>query len=162
MALQTLPLEWLQGRQASGYDKASLLDHCAPKTAAADVVAGLTALLGSPPGVDAWWIVYPPGSGIPPHTDPVAVDGYVHVRANLVVSQGEGGVFVADGVAVALDVGDVVVFRPDSIEHAVTTVVGSARHVVSVGTLWPEAEAATLLTLLGRAAGDVAKTTTTT
>ncbi len=135
-ACARLPLQWQPGRQGSGYDKASVLDHLDDVIVGA-AVAAIVRVLGDPQAVDGWWIVYPPGSGIAAHVDPAPVDGYAHVRANLVVSQGRGGVFVADDFEVALDVGDLVVFRPDVVRHAVTTVEGSARHVLSVGTIWP-------------------------
>ena len=140
-ASSRLSLQWRRGRQGSGYDKASLLDHLADFNVGIAVEA-LNARLGHPAAIDAWWIVYPPGSGVPAHTDPAPVDGFVHLRANLVVSAGDaGGVFVANGKGVDLDVGDLVVFRPDRVEHAVTLVVGGARHVLSVGTIWSEDDA---------------------
>lgn len=136
-------LEWQRGRQGSGYDKANLLDHRDGDVGVG--VDGLVAVLGAPSAFDAWWLVYPTGSGIPAHTDPPPIDDVVHLRANLVLATGDGGGFVADDVDIALGVGDLVVFRPDVVRHAVGTVTSGERHVLSVGTIWPAERASDIV-----------------
>jgi hypothetical protein len=142
-ALGAMPLRFERGRQGTGYDKADLTQVRDPIVV--DVVARIRALLGAPPAIDAWWIVYPPGSHIPAHIDPSPADGLAHVRANLIVERSIGGAFVADCRAVDLDVGDAVVFRPDVVVHAVSLVKERPRRVLSVGTVMAEAAAAALL-----------------
>jgi hypothetical protein len=142
-ALDALPLGFERGRQGTGYDKADLTDVSAPVVV--DVVAQVRALLGEPPAIDAWWIVYPPGSHIPAHTDPSPADGLAHVRVNLIVERSVGGAFVADCRAVDVDVGDAVVFRPDVVVHAVSLVKERPRRVLSVGTVMAEDAATAIL-----------------
>lgn len=115
------------------------------------------ALLGHPPAFDAWWLVYPVTSHIPAHTDPSPADGLAHVRVNVVVARAEGsdaedagGVLVADGAPVPLQVGDAVVFRPDVVEHAVTAVSLAPRCVLSVGTVVAPDDAAATMAGVGR------------
>lgn len=142
-ALDALPLRYERGRQGTGYDKADLVDVGDPVVV--DVVDRLKAVLGGPPAVDAWWIVYPPGSHIPAHTDPSPAEGFAHVRANLMLERSVGGAFVASCRAVDLEVGDAVVFRPDVVVHAVGLVKERPRRVFSVGTVMPVADAEALL-----------------
>lgn len=142
-ALDALPLRFGRGRQGTGYDKADLVDVGDPIMV--DVVDRLKAALGGPPAVDAWWIVYPPGSHIPAHTDPSPAEGFAHVRVNLMLERSVGGAFVASCRAVDLDVGDAVLFRPDVVVHAVGLVKERPRRVFSVGTVMPLADAEALL-----------------
>lgn len=132
-ALDALPLNFEAGRQGTGYDKACLREHV--DGVVGEALGALQALLGRPPGFDAWWLVYPVGSHIPAHVDPTPADGLAHVRVNVVVEVAEGGAFVAACNPVPLGVGDAVVFRPDVVEHAVTMVRNRPRRVLSVGTL---------------------------
>jgi hypothetical protein len=132
------------GRQGTGYAKTSLLPHL-DHPALVDVVLAVRAALGSPPAVDAWWLTYPVGSHIPEHVDPAPVDGLCHLRANLVVVRGRGGDFIADGARIDLDVGDLVVFRPDVVRHAVSFV-DEPRALLSLGTLWDTAAVHAVLT----------------
>jgi hypothetical protein len=122
------------GRQGSGYKKTCLLGYL-DHPAIVDVVGVMRRALLDPVAFDAWWITYPVGSHVPEHTDPAGVDGLCHVRANLVVVRGRGGDFIADGETIDLDVGDLVVFRPDIVRHAVT-VVDEPRALLSLGTWW--------------------------
>lgn len=142
-ALDALPLRFERGRQGTGYDKADL--GAVDDVVVRDALERLQAVLGAPPAVDAWWIVYPPGSHIPAHTDPSPADGLAHVRVNLVVERSVGGAFVAGCRAVELDVGDAVVFRPDLVVHAVSLVKERPRRVLSVGTVMAEDAAAAIL-----------------
>lgn len=142
-ALDALPLRFERGRQGTGYDKADLIEIRDPVVV--DVVAQVRALLGAPPAIDAWWLVYPPGSHIPAHTDPSPADGLAHIRANLVLERAAGGAFVADCRAIDLDVGDAVLFRPDVVVHAVSLVRERPRRLLSVGTVMAEDAAATIV-----------------
>lgn len=132
--MQNLPLTGEDGRQGTGYGKASLLEQLTHPTVR-PVVERIVACLGEPTAFDAWWLTYPVGSHIPEHVDPAPVDGLCHLRGNLVVERGRGGAFVADGKHIDLDVGDLVVFRPDVVRHAVSVVV-EPRALLSLGTLW--------------------------
>jgi hypothetical protein len=64
---------------------------------------------------DLYVIDYPPGTSIPTHTDPVP--GRSHWRANLRL----WGEDAFDGESV-FRIGPLVVFRPDVMPHAVSTV----------------------------------------
>ena len=132
-AIDALPLRFERGRQGTGYEKADLLAIDDPVVV--DNLALLRDQLGDPSAVDAWWIVYPPGSHIPAHTDPSPAEGLAHVRLNVIVERSVGGVFVAACRAVNLDVGDAVLFRPDVVSHAVGRVKERPRRVLSVGTV---------------------------
>jgi hypothetical protein len=139
LACSALPLRFERGRQGTGYEKADLIDIVDPIVV--DAVRRLRVVLGGPPGFDAWWLVYPPGSQIPTHTDPPLAEGLAHVRLNLLVERGVGGAFVASCTAIDLNVGDAVLFRPDVLPHAVGLVKERARRVLSVGMVLPNAEA---------------------
>lgn len=132
------------GRQGTGYGKTSLSEHL-DHPALVDVLHRLRTALGQPPAFDAWWLTYPVGSHIPEHVDPAPVDGLCHLRANLVVVRGRGGDFVADGQRIDLDVGDLVVFRPDVVRHAVS-LVDEPRALLSLGTLWDATSVQAVLT----------------
>jgi len=97
-------LRWQPGRQGTGYKK---------------------LLVAQGRHWDLYVLDYPAGTSIPTHLDPVP--GRRHWRANLVV-WGERA-FEGDTV---LRVGPFVVFRPDVMPHAVTTV-RRRRIVLSLG-----------------------------
>jgi hypothetical protein len=137
-ACTALPLRFERGRQGTGYKKADLLNETVPIIV--NVVGRLRRLLGDPPAVDAWWLVYPPGSHIPTHTDPPLAAGLAHLRVNVLIERGVGGAFVAACTAIELDVGDAVLFRPDIVPHAVGLVKAGSRGVLSVGTVVSEAD----------------------
>ncbi len=143
-AVDALPLVFTGGRQAGGYLKASL-DDLVAVNGLCGPLQQLSRLLGDPPAVDRYWLVYPMGSSIPAHTDPSPADGLVHVRANLVVGVAEGGAFEADGAIIELGIGDAVVFRPDLVVHQVTMVTRGTRRVLSVGTVMTAEAAAAVL-----------------
>jgi hypothetical protein len=137
-ACAALPLHFEHGRQGTGYTKADLIGIVDPIVV--EAVGKLRTLLGDPIGFDAWWLVYPPGSHIPTHTDPPLADGFAHVRLNVLIEGGVGGAFVASCTNLELDVGDAVLFRPDVVAHAVGLVKERARRVLSVGTGLPIAD----------------------
>jgi hypothetical protein len=137
-ACKALPLRFEPGRHGTGYGKADLLGETVPIIV--DVVGRLRRLLGDPPVVDAWWLVYPPGSHIPTHTDPPIAEGLAHLRVNVLVERGVGGAFVAACTAIDLGVGDAVLFRPDVVPHAVGLMKAGSRGVLSVGTVVAETE----------------------
>lgn len=148
-AIDGVPLVFVGGRQGGGYQKAALDDVRAVAGLRGPLLK-LEALLGHPPAVDRYWLVYPTGSSIGAHTDPSPADGLVHLRANLVVDVGDGGEFQAGGQTVDLGVGDAVLFRPDVVVHAVTPVTRGTRRVLSVGTVMTaEAARAVLAALPG-------------
>jgi len=144
-AIARLALPRISGRQATGYDKADLV-AAAGRDATVDVaVAQLVAVLGRPAAYDAWWLSYPDGSHIPPHTDESPAPGLAHVRVNVVITKDGGGVLRCDDQVVDLAVGDAVVFRPDVVVHAVSAVVGAPRLVLSVGTVMAVGDAERLI-----------------
>lgn len=95
-------MKWLPGRQGTGYRK---------------------LLLGQGARWDAWILDYPPGHGIPAHTDPVP--GRRHLRLNFAILTG-GSQIVADAIIFRLRE-RVVVFWSDR-PHRVDP--GSRRRVV--------------------------------
>lgn len=104
---------WQKGRQGTGYEKCLLL----------------TGLWPMP--FDLYLLRYRAGQGIPPHTDPTP--GKRHYRANLVLTQGQGGKFVcADPLYTSERLH---VFRSDLSVHAVEPVTNGTRYVLSLGWL---------------------------
>lgn len=105
-------LRWDRGRQGTGYDK---------------------LLIAANPFVvpfDVYLLRYPVGSHIPPHRDPLPAGR--HFRLNIVVRKSAaGGDFVCDNPIYASK--RINLFRSDISTHAVTTVEGRPRYVLSVG-----------------------------
>jgi hypothetical protein len=99
-----MALRWQPGRQGTGYRK---------------------LLLTRGQDWDLYLIDYPPGTSVPVHTDPVP--GRRHWRANLVLA-GERA-FEGDSV---LELGPLMVFRPDTTPHSVKKVT-RRRLVLSLG-----------------------------
>jgi hypothetical protein len=116
------------GRQATGYEKANLLDVIM----ADRLVKRCLRELEDPALYDAWLLRYPVGSEIPVHTDP-PIDGMCHVRINALALASKGGVLYVDGLELPLDGGDAYLFRPDAMKHMVTAVEENERLVLSVG-----------------------------
>jgi hypothetical protein len=119
---------WEQGRQGTGYQKASLLDQ----PTASPIVERAVEELGRPSYFDAWLLRYPVGSDIPAHTDP-ALEGLCHVRLNALIVAGAGGMLCLDGLDVPLHDRDAYIFRPDIVEHSVAAIQQGTRLVLSVG-----------------------------
>jgi hypothetical protein len=103
-------MKWEHGRQNTGYDK-------------------LRLFIGK--WFDCYLLRYPPGSCIPPHTDPVT--NYQHFRLNIVlIPAQEGGEFSYSDPIFAW--GPVKLFRSDRSTHSVSKVGGKrSRYVLSVG-----------------------------
>jgi hypothetical protein len=103
---------WQRGRQQSGYDKMLLLQSRWPLA------------------FDVYLLRFRQGSGIPPHTDPVAAGR--HYRCNIVVKRAHGGgEFLCDAPIFATS--RIKLFRPDACEHSVTRVERGSRYVLSIG-----------------------------
>ena len=132
--LRALDGAWQPGRQGTGYEKLPLRDALANHPIVHPIVARARALLGTPfeDYWDVYLIRYRDGAHVPPHRD-AAEHGRRHRRINVVlVAPRAGGELAIGGAAVALGVGDAIVFEPDREEHAVSPVVGE-RVVFSVG-----------------------------
>lgn len=103
---------WVEGRQGTGYAK---------------------MLLGTgtwPLPFDLYLLRFREGHEIPPHVD--QVDHGDHYRANLILKAPKvGGEFRCD--APIHDGARLKVFRPDTVEHAVTRIEKGSRYVLSVG-----------------------------
>lgn len=105
---------WQPGRQGSGYDKMLLLESLWPLP------------------FDVYVLRYTLGSGIAPHTDPVAQGR--HYRCNIVIWEAsQGGRFVCRRTLFSSR--RLHVFRPDAEEHWVEPVTQGRRYVVSIGWL---------------------------
>ena len=128
--ISTMPLnaKWEQGRQGTGYEKASLMDEVSARW----VVQRALDTLGGPTRYDAWLLHYPVGSEITPHTDE-AEESMCHIRLNSLVVASAGGMLCLDGEELALTDGDAYIFRPDTILHSVAAVKEQLRLVLSVG-----------------------------
>lgn len=100
--------KWEQGRQNTNYWKLKII---------------------------SWWffdlylLMYPEGSFIPPHQDPV--EGKKHYRLNIELMKAkEGGEFICRG---GYQWGRFILFRPDLYEHAVTRITKGKRYLLSLG-----------------------------
>ena len=90
--------------------------------------------------VDCYLLKYPKGSKIKWHTDP-SPNGYKHYRLNITLQKAKvGGKFVyldTNGTCVLLN-RRFNLFRPDIIEHGVSTITDGTRYVLSIGWLVKE------------------------
>ena len=108
----TSAFRWQSGRQGTGYDKMLLLT--APW----------------PVPFDTYFLRYPEGSSVPPHTDPLGHGR--HYRLNIILrSPKSGGEFVCSNPI--FESTRIKLFRPDASEHSVTQVHGGSRYVLSIG-----------------------------
>lgn len=109
---------WVEGRQASGYSKLSLVQSMWPIP------------------FDVYLLKFPEGSAIPEHTDTVQV-GFKHYRLNIILKKSRsGGDFLSESSIINWS--RVKFFRPDISKHSVTKVVGGSRYVLSLGFLVKE------------------------
>jgi len=93
-------------------------------------------------GSDSYFLRCGPGISIPPHTDP-ARPGFEHHRLNVVLSTDHvGGDVSVDGHRVEWQAGDALIFRPDLLQHEVSTVTSGQRLLWSVGCTIPVSETA--------------------
>jgi hypothetical protein len=130
---------WEVGRQATGYDKFSLLQqHLSdqlPELVRALLSRTLEHLDRPPEGFyDVYLLRYSVGDLVPPHVDPPMFDGAIHLRLNALITQAQRGgrLWLADE-AISLETGDAVIFRPDALRHSVERVEAGTRYVWSVG-----------------------------
>lgn len=131
-ALAATATGWEPGRQGTGYEKLAIRGR-----APYELLARACVALGGPSEDrwDAYVIRYRDGAHVPDHVDPAPPDRR-HRRLNaLVVAPDGGGVLHVGGDAVALAVGDAVMFEPDRERHRVSPVIGT-RIVFSVGALF--------------------------
>jgi Rps23 Pro-64 3,4-dihydroxylase Tpa1-like proline 4-hydroxylase len=122
---------WTPGRQHTGYD---ILPLRATMPKDSRFVARALARLGEPfeDYWDVYFIRYEDGAYIPPHTDPAQHDRH-HRRINAVLTRAAtGGELRVGGTAIALAIGDAVLFSPDREVHEVSKV-GGPRLLFSVG-----------------------------
>ncbi len=105
-------MKWEGGRQQTGYMKKCLINSKRFK-------------------FDVYLLKYPEGSYIPPHIDSAIIPFHEHHRVNIVLKKPElGGQFFLDG---ELQDGRFHKFRPDQVEHEVTTIHRGTRYVISIG-----------------------------
>jgi hypothetical protein len=90
----------------------------------ADRILVTTAALG-----DYYLLRFPPGTQIPPHSDPVKTGR--HYRLNVIVKRSpRGGDFVC--TEPIFETSRIKLFRPDVCTHSVTKVEGGSRYVLSI------------------------------
>ena len=104
-------MKWLKGRQSSGYYKLPIFG-------------------GSwPVNFDVWFLKFPPGAKILPHSDKVPTGK--HYRLNIIVKNAkEGGEYFGEFLWRSRRI---ILFRPDKMVHGVTKVTSGTRYVFSVG-----------------------------
>jgi hypothetical protein len=123
-------LEFVAGRQGTGYEKCAVAGRAEVASLVARSLAELGVAADEPH--DVWVIRYAVGSEIPPHRDEVSA-GREHHRLNVIVAAAVGGEVRVEGRVLELAEGDGYVFRPDVMEHQVTRVTAGTRLVWSVG-----------------------------
>lgn len=103
---------WDSGRQASGYNKMLLCGALWPIK------------------FDVYFIKFPQGSEIKPHTDNVKTGK--HFRLNIVLKHAQqGGEFTCDNSIV--NKSRIKLFRPDINEHSVSKIEKGCRYILSIG-----------------------------
>ncbi len=125
---------WEPGRQGTGYEKLDIKRR--PDPLLRTLIRDSLARHGIDRTNDHWDAVllrYPPGSYIPRHRDEASIFGLTHQRLNAIVTKpNEGGVLIMAGQEVPMRAGDAILFRPDAVDHEVTTC-GDERLIFSVG-----------------------------
>jgi hypothetical protein len=99
---------WQEGRQGTGYFKFKIWDKIL---------------------FDLYLLKFKVGSWIPPHIDPVCFLN--HYRLNIILKEAkEGGVFKGKCI---FETKRIKFFRPDIVEHSVSTITKGSRLVLSIG-----------------------------
>lgn len=107
-------MRWVEGRQGTGYER-------------------LTFIRGDFLPIDLHLLRYHPGTGIPPHTDPV--EDAKHYRLNVILTKAEGGKFSGTTI---FETPRIKFFRADIEEHSVSEVTHGTRYVLSFGVAIPQ------------------------
>lgn len=143
IAHETPVVDWIQGRQGSGYFKRYLRLGAVSAETLRPIAFAQRALIDQVNGgnltdhMDALLIRYPAGSSIPDHVDP-APEGFSHHRLNVLLTPTAGsGTLYVEGRPVGMSQGDAVIFSSGSLTHRVDNV-EDARLVLSVGMLVPK------------------------
>lgn len=103
-------IPWTKGRQNSTYNK---------------------KLLFQSERFDCWLLYYPKGSFIQEHIDEVD-EGKNHYRLNIILIKAkQGGLFKS--ITTILNLGRIILFRPDISPHRLTVVKKGYRVVLSIG-----------------------------
>lgn len=98
----------------------------------------LSAFLGELPAYGAYVIAYAEGAEKTVHVDPVPRKGFEHERVVVCLQAAEeGGLLLVNGGLAPLSAGEMVFFRADLSEHAVSKVTRGERIVLTVGKLVP-------------------------
>lgn len=123
---------WGDGRQGTGYSRANIRDTPGVQAYITKAIVELGILDDM---WDAYFLLYPNGSYIPPHKDDTAFGKTKHMRLNALITKPiDGGILSINGKNVKLREGDAIVFTPNLETHSVSKVVGE-RLVFSVGCL---------------------------
>ena len=105
-------MKWEEGRQQTGYMKKCLINSKRFK-------------------FDVYLLKYPEGSYIPAHIDSAIIPFHEHHRVNIILKEADlGGNFYVNEKK---QYGRYHRFRPDQVEHEVTTIHRGTRWVLSVG-----------------------------
>lgn len=107
-------MNWIKGRQDSGYYKCKLFESKLLKC-------------------DAYILKFPTGSSVPRHKD--EVNGYNHYRFNYIWGDFFGGQVNLHGGDSEIEGNNWYLFRPDLYEHSVSKVFWGTRYVLSIGWL---------------------------
>lgn len=111
-------MNWIKGRQNSGYYKLKLLVSKFFK-------------------FDIYILKYPKGSYIDTHKDPV--EGYEHHRLNIILKRPKkGGTFFCGArhcTGQYPDYNRIIKFRPDILKHSLNRIEEGTRYVLSIGWL---------------------------
>lgn len=124
---------WEQGRQGTGYLKASVHGN----QTIMEIILRCLVYIGASPksGYDCYLLRYPEHSYIPPHQDD-APFGSRHSRINIIIKTADlGGILKICDEEIEISSGDAYYFRPDLYEHSVSEIEKGERIVLSIGTL---------------------------
>ncbi len=122
------------GRQGTGYELAPVPDGLFKLVKLASYRAlGIDKSVGH----DCYVMRYKTGSCIPKHKD-TAFFGSRHLRVNAIVQDaGRGGQLLIEDTPYEIRERDAYVFRPDLLDHEVTTITEGERLVWTMGTMLP-------------------------
>lgn len=130
-------LHWEKGRQETGYLKAAVPVNYSAIIQGL-VVRSIQALDNTEPRAltyDCYILKYEKGSFIPYHKDDALFESQ-HWRLNAIISDADkGGELNFEHRTVGFTQRDAVIFRPDLLNHSVSTVESGIRYVWSVGIL---------------------------
>jgi len=141
-----LATHWQEGRQGTGYEKLDLraaleADAFADERSLLETVLTQARVSFGVPILmwDAYFIRYREGAFVPEHRDPTGTSKHLRLNALLAAAEDGTGQLRLSGNVFDLAEGDAVLFRPDVIDHSVSTVLGE-RALLSVGCVVKDSE----------------------